>query len=213
MIFKRPNCKIKVESRNHSKNGAVPKSFMSRSKSKLFINMRKLKISLSMICFAAILLSSCSHRVLDFTLISSKNVDLTKGANFVRGKSRVKGKDMVHIILFIPTGQVNIKEAVDKAIESTPGCVALLDGVIYTKFWWIPYIYGQASATIEGLPLIDPSLAMNNKEIPDYMKIELGKNGEVKKVENLTSDQYFTLKESIVKESKVSSFNNSIEIK
>ena len=36
---------------------------------------------------------------------------------------------MVHWIIFIPTGTVNIKEALDKAIESTPG-VALLDGVI-----------------------------------------------------------------------------------
>lgn len=175
--------------------------------------MKNLKFVLPLIVLTAFMFSSCSRRVLDFTLISSKNVDLTKGASFVRGKSRVEGKDMVHIIIFIPTGQVNIKEAVDKAIESTPGCVALLDGVIYTKFWWIPYIYGQASATIEGLPLIDPSLAMNKEEIPDYMKIELGKNGEIKKVEKLTSDEYLALKEEIVKESKEVRFNNSDEMK
>ena len=175
--------------------------------------MKNLKFSLTLLVLTALIFSSCSQRVLDFTLISSKNVDLTNGASFVKGKSRVEGTDMVHIILFIPTGQVNIKEAVDRAIESTPGCVALLDGVIYTKSWWIPYIYGQASATVEGLPLIDPSLAMNNEEIPDYMKIELGKNGEIKKVDNLTSDEYLALKAGIVKESKAVRFNNSDEIK
>jgi len=175
--------------------------------------MKKIKFSLIALSLTAFILSSCSHRVLDFTLISSKNVDLTKGASFVRGKSRVEGKDMVHWIIIIPTGSVNIKEAVDRAIESTPGCVALLDGVIYTKFWWIPYIYGQQSATIEGLPLIDPSLALNSTESPTYGKIELDKNGEIKKIESLSSNEYLALKEKIVKESQEVKFANSEEIK
>ena len=112
-------------------------------------------ISLSLV---SVTFNSCSNRVLDFTLISSKNVDLSKGATFERGRSRVEGEDKVHWIICFPTRVLDIKEALDKAIESTPGCVALLDGVIYTKFWWIPYIYGQQKATIEGTPLIDPSL-------------------------------------------------------
>lgn len=159
----------------------------------------------------AILFSSCSHRVLDFTLISSKNVDLSKAASFLRGKNRVEGKDKVHWIIIIPTGTVNIKEAIDRAIESTPGCVALLDGVIYTKFWWIPYIYGQQSATIEGTPLIDPSLAYNPTEIPTYGKIELNKKGEIKSVENILSTEYYALKDKIVKDSKETRFKNSTE--
>lgn len=159
----------------------------------------------------AILFSSCSHKVLDFTLISSKNVDLSKAASFLRGKNRVEGKDKVHWIIIIPTGTVNIKEAIDRAIESTPGCVALLDGVIYTKFWWIPYIYGQQSATIEGTPLIDPSLAYNLTEIPTYGKIELNKKGEIKSVENILSTEYYALKDKIVKDSKETRFKNSTE--
>lgn len=166
-----------------------------------------------MLCLTAFLPSSCSHRILDFTLISSKNVDLTKGATFIRGKGRVEGTDMVHWIICFPTGTVNIKEAVDRAIESTPGCVALLDGVIYSKFWWIPYIYGQQSATIEGLPLIDPSVSLNTEESPAYGKIELDKNGEIKKVESLSSEEYLALKGKIVKESKETKFVNSEEIK
>ncbi len=175
--------------------------------------MKKLTFSLIVLSLTAFILSGCSHRVLDFTLISSKNVDLTKGASFVRGKSRVEGTDMVHWIIIIPTGSVNIKEAVDRAIESTPGCVALLDGVIYSKFWWIPYIYGQQSATIEGLPLIDPSLTSNFDNTPAYGKIELDKNGKILNIESLSSNEYLALKGKIVKESQVLNFSNSDEIK
>ena len=175
--------------------------------------MKNLKFTFLLLTIVALTFSSCSHRVLDFTLISSKNVDLSKGATFERGKSRVEGKDMVHWIIFIPTGTVSIKEALDKAIESTPGCVALLDGVIYTKFWWIPYIYGQQSATIEGTPLIDPSLAYNSGGIPTYGKIELDKNGEIKSVEDISSTEYLALKDKIVKDSKGTKFNSSLTIK
>lgn len=175
--------------------------------------MKNLKSSTIVLFLTAFIFSSCSHRVLDFTLISSKNVDLSKSTSFIRGKGRVEGKDMVHWIIIIPTGTVNIKEAVDRAIESTPGCVALLDGVIYTKFWWIPYIYGKQSATIEGTPLIDPSLVLNSKEIPAFGKIELDKKGEIKNVEQLTSNEYFALKGKIVKESQPLKFANSEEVK
>jgi len=174
--------------------------------------MKNLKFSLMALTMVAFILSSCSHRVLDFTLISSKNVDLSKGASFVRGKSRIEGKDMAHWIICFPTGTVNIKEALDRAIESTPGCVALLDGVIYTKFWWIPYIYGQQSATIEGTPLIDPSLAFNSEEIPTYGKIELNKNGEIKSVEKISSTEYLALKDKIVKDSKETKSKSFLEI-
>lgn len=174
--------------------------------------MKNIKFTLLSLSLVALFFCSCSHRILDFTLISSKNVDLSKGATFERGKSRVEGKDLVHWIIIIPTGTVNIKEALDRAIESTPGCVALLDGVIYTKFWWIPYIYGQQSATIEGTPLIDPSLVFNLNEIPTYGRIELDKKGGIKNVKNISSTEYLALKDKIVKNSKKTKFKNSLGI-
>jgi hypothetical protein len=174
--------------------------------------MRNLKLKFVLLGITAIIFSSCSHRVLDFTLISSKNVDLSKGATFERGKQRVEGVDMVHWIICFPTGTVNIKEALDRAIESTPGCVALLDGVIYTKFWWIPYIYGQQSALIEGTPLIDPSLAYNSNDIPPYGKIEMNKNGEIKSIEKISTTEYLALKDKIVKDANETKFEKSENI-
>jgi hypothetical protein len=51
-------------------------------------------------------------------------------------------------------GQPNMKEAIDRAIEKTPGAVALLDPVLYQEYWWIPFIYGESKFVIEGNPLL-----------------------------------------------------------
>ncbi|HZL10904.1 MAG TPA: hypothetical protein VFC65_12985 [Prolixibacteraceae bacterium] len=174
--------------------------------------MKNMKLKLIMLTIGAFLFSSCSYRVLDFTLISTKNVDLSRGASFERGKTRVEGKDMVHLIIYIPLGRPNLKEAVDRAVESIPGCIALLDGVVYSKFWWIPFLYGQQSITIEGTPLIDPNLTYNLKDIPTFGKIQIDKDGKFKSVENISSTEYYALKEKVVKDSKVKRFKNSIEI-
>ena len=101
----------------------------------------------------------CTTRLTDFTIISTKNLDLSRGASFKRGGGRVEGEDKVHIIVFIPTGTPNMKEAIDRAIESVPGAVALVDGVVSSHAWYIPYIYGQSRYLVEGTPLIDPALA------------------------------------------------------
>ena len=77
----------------------------------------------------------------------------------------------------------------------------------------ITYIYGQQSATIEGLPLIDPSLVYNAKETPTFGKIELDKKGIIKNVESLSSNEYQALRGKIVKESQELKFGNSVSIK
>ncbi|MGV8135191.1 MAG: hypothetical protein AB2L20_08250 [Mangrovibacterium sp.] len=173
--------------------------------------MKRSKLTLIVICVAAFMFNGCSHRVLDFTLISTKNVDLSKGASFERENTRVEGEDMVHWIISIPTGTINMKEAVDKAIESTTGCVALLDGVVYVKFWWV-LLYGQQSVIVEGTPLIDPALAHNQLTVPAYGKIELARNGEVKEVKSISPDEFLAFKGKITKESSATKFQNSKEI-
>lgn len=110
---------------------------------------------------ALILLSGCSQRIVDFTVISSKNIDLSRGADFKRSPVRVKGEDRKMIIIFIPTGIPNAKEAMDNAIESVPGAVGLLDGVITQHSWYIPYIYGESWVEVEGTPLVGPMLKKN----------------------------------------------------
>ena len=156
-----------------------------------------MKKNLVLLLMAVFALSSCTTRLVDFTIISTKNVDLTKGASFERGKTRIEGEDGAYIIIFIPTGIPNMKEAIDEAIESVPGCVALLDGVLYSKAWY--FIIGETKYVVEGTPLIDPSLTLNGKDMPNYQAITLDKNGEVSKVEELTKEEYFALKNKSIK--------------
>lgn len=97
-------------------------------------------------------LSSCTHRLVDFTVISSKNVPITEESiQFAKAQERVIGKDTKWQILFIP-GIPDMKEAIDRAIEKYPGAVALTDGVIYSSGWTIGLL-GQNSYKVEGTPL------------------------------------------------------------
>lgn len=99
-----------------------------------------------------IIISSCSRRIVDFTIISSKNVPITnQGGNFQKATKKVKGIDSKWSILFIP-GVPDMKEAIDDAIEQYPGAVALTDGVIYNKGWSC-FLFGQNKYIVEGTPL------------------------------------------------------------
>ena len=109
------------------------------------------------IVIAAFLATGCAQRIGDFTLVSSKNIDLTRGADFQRSSARVKADDTVPIILGIPVGIPNMKTALDHAIEKTPGAIALTDGVVTQKVFSF-LIFGQMGYEVEGTPLIDPNL-------------------------------------------------------
>ena len=155
---------------------------------------RKTSIILIFVCVA--ILSGCVTRLVDFTVISTKNIDLAKGASFERAKSRAKGEDLICIIIFVPTAVPNIKTAIDRAIESVPGAVALLDGVISQKAWYIPLIFGQSGFVVEGTPLIDPKL-VTAKLPSNYIISRLDKKGNVKETKYVSKAEYETVKEKI----------------
>jgi hypothetical protein len=102
--------------------------------------------------------SGCATRITDFTLISSKNFSLDEIQNYERTSERVTGVHAEHVIVVIPTGRPDMKEALDRAIESDPAGVALTDGVVTFKSFYIPYIYGRSWYEVEGSLLIDPRL-------------------------------------------------------
>lgn len=108
-------------------------------------------------------LSNCTSRLTDFTVISTKNVPVGDGhpVEFKKGTTRVKGKDTAHWVLFIPFGTPNLKEAIDRAIESTPGCIGLVDGVVKSNAWWA-ILYGQSKYIVEGTPLFEASATYQN---------------------------------------------------
>jgi len=141
-----------------------------------------------------LLATGCSQRMVDYTVISTRNIDWSRANSLTRGKSRVFGKDTIHIIFFIPTGVPNMEEAIDRAIDKVPGCVALVDGVLYHKNFYIPLLYGQSWYVIEGSPLIDPALAGDPAPEMDDMAIFCDAKGEVTKITQLSPSDYEDLK-------------------
>ena len=112
----------------------------------------------AMIILVIVSLCSCHTRLMDCTIVSSKNVDVSRLVEFKRSNVRVEGKDTKYIIIIFPTGIPNLKDALDQAIESTPGTVALVDAVLYRDNFYFPYVFGYTSFSVEGTPLIDPKL-------------------------------------------------------
>lgn len=110
------------------------------------------KIVLASTVLAALLSTGCAQRVADFTLASTKNVNLNSG-NFVKGK-RVQGEDS-KIIIFVPLGTPSVKEAVDVAIEKEPCAVALTNVTADSEFF--AFIFGYMKYKVEGDLVIDKS--------------------------------------------------------
>lgn len=99
--------------------------------------------------FAALLCVGCTQRLGDFTLISTKNVDLSDASIDVKTGRRVTGEDCRYIALFIPLGAPSIKEAVDDALEKGNGNL-LVDQVTFVRSWYVPLIVGESCYVAEG---------------------------------------------------------------
>ncbi len=145
---------------------------------------------------------ACTQRIMDYTLISSKNIDFSKASHFTRGSQRVEGEDTTYIILFIPLGIPNLKDAIDRALEKVPGAVALVDGVVYNKTFWL--FIGMTSITIEGTPLIDKSLIKSDVELPSKYIVSFYDHDKNQKVVYLTKDEFLSIKAAIANDDSVS---------
>jgi len=96
--------------------------------------MKKLLVAMTLVSF---LFASFAQRILDFTVVSSKNVTI----NVKKDVPRVSAK------------AGTIKKAVDKAIESAgPGYDALMDGVI-TEYTWYAVLFAWNTYKVEGTPI------------------------------------------------------------
>ena len=108
--------------------------------------MKKLLI----IPFIALLFFGCANRLTDFTIISTKNVNLEK--KFAKGE-RVLGEDKTFFLLGIPLGRFpTVKGAIDDAIQRKTGATALADGVVSSGGWTVLFV-SQMGYTVEGTVL------------------------------------------------------------
>jgi len=102
----------------------------------------------------AILFSGCTHRLGQFTIASSKNIqNLSYDIN---QSNFVEGEDCTAIIFIFPVGNSDdkIQRAMDNAIENghkqgLKGNV-LVDTRIDSSFFYIPYLFGQNCVKVKG---------------------------------------------------------------
>ncbi len=106
---------------------------------------------------SALLLSACSTRLHQFTFVTTKNIDVSQMQHLKTASHRTNTEAKSSIIVIIPNKIIRVEDAIDKAIEATPGCVALKDIVVRAKWFYIPYIYAEAGFVVEATPIIDPS--------------------------------------------------------
>lgn len=98
------------------------------------------------LCASVLFLQACTTRLGDFTVLSTKNVDVSG----LKPGDRMEGEHCVNMLFgMIPLGQINWKEAMDDALEKGKGDV-MVDIVLTQKAWAIPYIWGQECIIIEG---------------------------------------------------------------
>ena len=94
-----------------------------------------------------------SQRIGDFTLLSTKNIDITQMDTFERVGSRQDARDMKNSFAVYVGAVPSMEEAVDEAMEQIPGCRALVDvsvKVVNRAF--------SSGYEIEGECLVDPAL-------------------------------------------------------
>ena len=113
--------------------------------------MKKLTLLL-----AAAILCSCSNRLLDVTILSTKNIDLNNIQGYTTNTNqRVTGGATTHIVIFIRLGCPSAKEAADRAAACNGSqCVGLTNATFTEKWWWVPFIYGQITLEVEGDPIM-----------------------------------------------------------
>ena len=83
------------------------------------------KIVLASSVLVGMFLSGCSHRIADLTYVSTKNISQEELATSTSDNERVKGEDSSH-----------------------------KNATIHSSWFYIPYIYGKTTITVEGEVLV-----------------------------------------------------------
>lgn len=154
--------------------------------------MRKNLIVATLVSTALV---SCKTRIMDYTIISTKNLDMSRIGEMKRStgeENRIVGVDRAHIVLIFPvTKKASMEEAVDKALESIPGAVALVDGVVYRRDFRFPFVYGLHAIIVEGTPVIDESLiGYQPIESTGYSMVQINEEDSIFQTKSITAKDY-----------------------
>lgn len=129
------------------------------------------------------IITSCTQRIMDFTVISTKNVEI--GAKYKK-LNRVEGEDKTIYVLFVPIGTPNLEEAVDDCLKNGKGII-LTDGVIKHTNWWA-LLYGEMAYTVIGDVWAKADMGdLNNPDI-ELFELRAGSSGSYELVSTKDSE-------------------------
>jgi len=134
----------------------------------------------------------CATRILDLTIASTQNMDLSRAGEFQRTANEVKGYDTIcsRILFFdVKIGKIDMKEAIDSALRRVPGAVALVNFRLnQRKLNFLLFALDQYVVT--GNALVDPNIiTFGNNEglLPELVTFD--KTGIIERVQ-ITQDEY-----------------------
>lgn len=115
------------------------------------------------IALLTLVLEGCTERLLDYTILGTKNIDVSK----LTMGDRYSGKDCVLTIgtplIDVPLGWPSWKTAADEALESGKGDI-LIDVVLTVEHWNL--LIGQYCLTITGTVARTASYNPNQITLP-----------------------------------------------
>jgi len=138
----------------------------NKIKSTSLSSLTKISLKNVLSLLIASFLFACSSRNLQFSIVSTKDINFSSASQLIRGEKKVEGVNIKRIYFIFPMGYPSFQEATNNAISSAPGAIALSDGVIEESFWWIPYIYGQYKTKASGYPVYQDRLQNKSSSVP-----------------------------------------------
>ena len=135
---------------------------------------------LAFVLVSSVLMAGCSTRIGDFTLMSSKNVDLSQLGSYQRSAKTVKGSDsLITVLFFIPVkSKIDLKKALDHALSKIPGAEALVD--VRFDYRKLNFLLFQIDGyVVSGTALVNPKVVDASETTPDkpYLVMDT-KDGE-----------------------------------
>jgi hypothetical protein len=123
-----------------------------------------------------LLMGGCTTRIGDFTIMSSKNIDLSRVGEFYRSATTVQGSDSVITVLFffpVSSKTTDLKTAMDNALSKIPGSQAIVD-VRFSRRKLNFVLFQIETFIVSGNVLFDPTLAGAPETSPDkpYLVME-----------------------------------------
>jgi hypothetical protein len=108
--------------------------------------------------------SGCTsmERLGEFTILSSRSLELSRADEYVNSTTQVTGTDVSRWLFGkeLLAVKVDLKAAVDDALSKIPGAVAVVDPRLTLKHFRIPFIIGNIyrseTYSVIGTALIDP---------------------------------------------------------